>query len=595
MDADPHQHKIERLIQLGIALSAERNHNKLLEIILEEAQRLTNADGGTIYLMPDDDTLQFAIVRNDTLNISRGGTSKEKIQLPSLLLRDPDSGEVLDKNVASYAAIHQQTVNIADAYSDVDEFDFSGTKSFDEKTGYRSESFLTIPMKERNKGRVIGVLQLINAKDVETGTTVSFDPMDVSHVEALASQAAVAIDNHNLLDDHRVLMEAIISLMASAIDAKSPYTGGHCTRVPDLAKRLAASAVETTEGPFADFTMSEEEVYEFHISSWLHDCGKVTTPEYVVDKATKLETIYNRIHEIRTRFEILRRDAEIEYWKGVADGGNEVELKQIFDEQTHAIEDDFAFIAECNIGGEIMDPERKVRVANIAKTKWTRHLDNRLGLSAGELKRYENNSPSDLPVVENLLADLPEHVVPRENSEELPFGDNCWGFNVNVPDNKYNFGEIYNLCIDRGTLTEEERFKINDHIIQTIIMLESLPWPKELAQVPEIAGGHHEKMDGSGYPKGLKREDMSIPARIMAIADIFEALTASDRPYKKAKTLSESIRIMSDMKRDRHIDPELFELFLSSGVYGDYARAYLDPTQIDDVNIAEYLPQDRVN
>ncbi len=584
-----HESRIENLIQLGIALSAERDHNKLLETILREAENLTNADAGTIYLINDEQELEFAIVHNETLGIHLGGTSGNEITFRTLKLFDPKTDKPLDKNVASYSAIHGETINIEDAYSEEDDFDFSGTRTVDARTRYHSQSFLTIPMKERQKGEVIGVLQLINAKNRQTGETEIFAEDDVAYVEALASQAAVAIDNQRLLVAQQTLMEAIIGLMAGAIDAKSPYTGGHCTRVPDIAQRLADAACDAKSGPFADFDMGEEERYEFYIGSWLHDCGKVTTPEYVVDKATKLETIYNRIHEIRTRFELLHRDAEIAYWKAVAGGGDEAKLKRQLDDSLTRIKDDFAFIAESNVGGEFMDPERQQRVRQIAGIKWTRHFDDRLGLAHDELDRYERTPAPELPIEENLLVDRDDHVIHRDGLNGKPFGDNRLGFNMRVPEHAYNRGEVYNLCIERGTLNDEERFKINDHIIQTIIMLDSLPWPKHLCQVPEFAGGHHEKMDGTGYPRGLKKDQMSVPARIMAIADIYEALTASDRPYKKAKTLSEALRIMGFMNKDEHIDGELFELFLKSGVYLDYAKEHLAKEQIDTVNPDDYL------
>ncbi|MGB1885589.1 MAG: HD domain-containing phosphohydrolase, partial [Gammaproteobacteria bacterium] len=552
-------------------------------------QRLTNADGGTIYLLNGADELEFAIINNTTLGIKRGGSSGEKITLPALPLYDPQTGDPLEKNVASYAAIHKQTINIDDAYSEEGNFDFSGTRKFDQQTGYHSQSFLTIPMRERKKGEVIGVLQLINAKNPTDGSTLPFPEYVVAHVEALSSQAAVAIENHNLLDAQRRLMEAIISLMAGAIDAKSPYTGGHCTRVPDIAKRLVDAASAASEGPFADFSFSEEERYAFHISAWLHDCGKVTTPEYVVDKSTKLETIYNRIHEVRTRFEVLRRDAEIAYWRGVAEGGDEPELAAVRDQRFAELEADFEFVAECNIGGEFMDPERKVRLREIGANAWLRHFSDRVGLADHELNRFNGSSPPALPVTEHLLADRDDHICARPEGLGEHTSDNEWDFNVDVPEHVYNLGELYNLCIDRGTLTEEERFTINDHIVQTVIMLDSLPWPKELQRVPEYAGGHHEKIDGTGYPRGLTKDQMSVPARIMVIADIFEALTASDRPYKKAKPLSEALRVMSLMTKNNHMDPDLFELFLKSGVYKDYAEAFLDPEQIDEIEISQYL------
>jgi hypothetical protein len=341
------------------------------------------------------------------------------------------------------------------------------------------------------------------------------------------------------------------------------------------------------EGPFADFNFhSDEEWREFRIGAWLHDCGKVTTPEYVVDKATKIETIYNRIHEVRTRFEVLLRDAEIASLKAIQSGADSAATAQEFHERRAQLIDDFTFVAECNVGGEFMAPECIERIKKIAGQTWLRHFDDRLGLSHEELRRYESMPVSELPAVENLLSDKPCHIIPRGFDKAL---DPRYGFKVQVPENLYNFGEVLNLCVERGTLSEEERFKINEHIIQTVVMLDALPFPRELRRVPEYAGTHHETLTGSGYPRKLTKDDLSVPARIMAIADIFEALTASDRPYKKAKTLSESVKILSFFKKDKHIDPELFDLFLSSGVYLRYAEHYLKPEQIDSVDVSKYL------
>ena len=577
----------QRLIDIGIALSAERDINTLMENILLEAKSLANADGGTLHIRTEDNRLKFEIMRTDSLNIAMGGTTGKDINFPPLALYDSKSGEENHKNVASSAALTGESINIPDAYEN-EGFDFSGTKKFDEGTGYRSKSFLCVPLKN-SQNEVIGVLQLLNAIDPDTNEVIEFGSDIQPLIEALSSQAAVALDNQQLLASQKKLLDSFIELIASAIDAKSPYTGGHCQRVPELTKMLANAACEQKDGPFADFDLTEDEWYELHIAAWLHDCGKVTTPEYVVDKATKLETIYNRIHEIRNRFEIVKRDRVIEHMKKVMAGGDEETLRAELEEELAKLDDDFAFIAESNVGGEFMAPERIERVKEIANIKWTRTLSDRLGLSYEEIKRAEREPEPTLPVEENLLADKYEHVVYREGLEATAESENPWGFQLDVPEHMYNLGEVYNLCIARGTLTEEERFKINDHIVQTIIMLEALPFPKHLARVPEMAGGHHEKMDGSGYPKKLNKDDMSVPARIMAIADIFEALTAADRPYKAPKKLSDSVKIMSFIKKDAHIDDELFELFLTSGAYKEYAERFLLPEQLDEVDISQYV------
>ena len=557
----------ERLIELGIALSSERDHNRLMEMILLEAKRIPNADGGTLYLFNDEGgTLSFEIMRNDTLNIAMGGTTGQDIPFPPLQTFDPETEEANYKNVATAVALTKEKSNIADAYT-VEEYDFSGTKAFDEKTGYRSTSFLTIPMLNWADD-VIGVVQLINARD-EAGNVVEFGHHVESIIGALASQAAVALENQLLTQQLRTLMDSFIELIAGAIDEKSAYTGGHCQRVPELTKMIARAACASDDPRFASFDLTEDQWYELHLAGWLHDCGKITTPEYVVDKAVKLETINNRIHEVRNRFEIMIREAEIDYLKKCmdADAAEREILKQDYEERVAQLTDDFEFIAEANVGGEFLDDEAIERIKQIGEMTWTRKLDRRLGLSWEEGERLEAAQPAAVPCKEKLLEDRPDHVT-----------------------NEYDFGEVYNLSIRRGTLTEQERLKINDHISVTIDMLESLPFPKNLKKVPEYAGGHHEKVDGTGYPRGLTKDDMSMPARMMAIADIFEALTASDRPYKKAKKLSESLKIMMFMNKDQHIDADLFELFLTEGVWKEYAETFLDSEQIDDVDISQYMP-----
>jgi HD-GYP domain-containing protein (c-di-GMP phosphodiesterase class II) len=406
--------------------------------------------------------------------------------------------------------------------------------------------------------------------------------------QALSGFTAVSMESRQLLKMQKALLQSFIELIANAIDAKSPYTGGHCQRVPELTKMLAAAACESQDPGFENFSLSDEEWEELHIAAWLHDCGKVTTPEYVVDKSTKLETIYDRIHEIRMRFEVLKRDAEIDYWQQLANGGNATQLKAELEQKQTQLDDDFAFVAQCNEGGEFMAAEDITRLNAIANKTWRRTLSDRVGIAWEERQRKQRTAEAELPAQEALLADKEEHIFYRDRNDVID-EENPWNFKLDTPYHKYNKGELYNLSVTKGTLAEEERFKINDHMVQTIIMLNQLPFPKHLRNVPAIAGGHHETMIGTGYPKKLRREDMSLTARMMAIADIFEALTAADRPYKKAKSLSESIRIMSFMKKDQHIDPDLFELFLRSGVYLDYAKKFLPASQIDEVVISEYL------
>ncbi len=426
----------------------------------------------------------------------------------------------------------------------------------------------------------IGLHQFEDVKLVDTRIKEIFD-LSQSIMNMAKALREYEVAQRNLLD-------AIIKLIGGAIDAKSPYTGGHCVRVPVIANLLAEAASGKKDGPFASFEIkSQEDWREFNIAAWLHDCGKLTTPEYVVDKATKLETIYNRIHEIRTRFEVLLRDAEISYYQKLIAKKEDIDaIKAWLEKEKQAIRDDFAFVAECNIGGEFMSEEKIDRLRVIAQRVWVRNLDNRIGLSQEEQRRMDNPSASDTSDVENVLSDRPEHIVERLKN---PFGDNKRGFSMDVPEHLYNNGELYNLCITRGTLTPEERFKINEHIIQTIKMLEALPFPKGLERVPEFAGAHHETLIGTGYPRKLCKKDMSVAARIMAIADVFEALTASDRPYKTPKTVNQALQIMASMAGRKHLDPELFELFISSGVFNKYAKQYLLPFQQDTPDISALL------
>lgn len=450
--------------------------------------------------------------------------------------------------------------------------------------------YLAVPLHDRNQ-ELLGILVLQLTADLDPGTH-ALQPFR-RFVEELSGTAAVAIETRLLIEAQQRLLDAIIELLANAIDAKSPYTGGHCARVPLIAELLLDQAIAADSGPYAEFNMTEAQRYEFRIAAWLHDCGKITSPESVMDKATKLETQYNRIHEIRTRFEVLWRDAEIDFLKALALEGDRQAVQSALERRRIQLQDDFAFIANANIGGERMEDADIERIHQIGTQRWWRHFDNRLGLAHHEASHLiAVTRPTSLPAEEYLLADRPEHLVPWGNHKPpVDKNDprNIWGFDMDIPEHTYNFGELHNLAVRRGTLTREERFKINEHIVQTIIMLNSLPFPRHLKRVPEIAGNHHEKMDGTGYPRRLSEHDMSIPERMMIIADIFEALTAADRPYKTSKTLSESIEILTNMARTRHIDPQLFRLFLSSGVYLTYSERFLAPSQIDEVDIQHYL------
>lgn len=554
---------IKRFLQLSTALASETNFNSLLARLLSEMQSVTGADASLIYLADGEAShLDLARVRQGNNLLDEHGTqtlsTRENRQHPLILALD----EELPPRVLSAEELQTYFPALTEIA--------------------HSLTLWVLPLRNRD-GDLLGALALMVD---QSRTQLSKELM--AFVKALSTTAAVALNTQRLIEEQKVLLESFIQLIAGAIDAKSPYTGGHCQRVPELTKMLARAACAEQDGTFAGFELNDDQWEELHIAAWLHDCGKVTTPEYVVDKATKLETLYDRIHEVRMRFEVLKRDAEIACLKAIAAGGDAQQLQATLTEQLQQLDDDFAFVAQSNEGGEFMAPERVERMQAIGRRTWLRTLPDRLGISYEERQRKERTPEPPLPVEEPLLADKPEHLFLRSERDRLA-EDNPWGFKVKVPEYMYNRGELYNLCVARGTLSEEERFKINEHIIQTVIMLEKLPFPRHLRKVPEIAGGHHEKMDGNGYPKRLTREEMSWPARMMAIADIFEALTAVDRPYMKGKTLSEAIRIMGFMKKDQHIDPELFALFLRSGVYREYAERYMPRELVDDVDIQPYL------
>jgi HD-GYP domain-containing protein (c-di-GMP phosphodiesterase class II) len=510
--------RLDTLNAIGVALSSERDLGSLLERILEAARDFANADGGTLYRV-EGDKLVFEVLLNDTLGLRMGGKSGKRIDFAPLMLHRED-GSDNNSMVVAHAALSGKTVNIPDAYT-AEGYDFSGTRAFDSKTGYRSQSFLTVPMKNHS-GAVIGVLQLINAK-APNGTVEAFSQDDQRLVESLASQAAIALNNRQLIDQLEALFESLINLINTAIDEKSPYTAGHCERVPVLTM-LLAEAASRSGGPLADFRMDEADRYELKIAGLLHDCGKITTPVHVVDKATKLETIYDRIELIDTRFEVLLRDAKIAKLEGrLGDADYEELVLQLLAERT--------LVHTSNTGGEFMDDAAIQAIQRLGARAWRDHTGTEQPLLSAE--------------------------------------------------------QVENLTIRRGTLNNAERDIINRHINVTIDMLESLPWPAHLTRVPEYAGGHHERMDGKGYPKGLTRDQMSVQARVMGIADIFEALTARDRPYKPAKSLSESLRILGRMKEENHVDPDLFEVFLRERVYLDYARRYLDANKIDAIDWAK--------
>ncbi|MEI2783942.1 MAG: HD domain-containing phosphohydrolase [Candidatus Competibacter sp.] len=524
---------LEQLNRIGIALSRERNTEKLLETILIAAKNLLHTDAGTLYRLEEDRRqLRFEVLRNDSLRLYMGGTTGAAVPFAPIPLHD-SAGKPNTDMVVTYAVLNDTTVVIDDAYADRN-FDFSGTHQFDQRTGYRSRSFLTVPMKN-HEGRIIGAFQLINALDPETGQVRTFSPADRQLAESLASQAAIALTNQQLIEQLQALFEALIRLINIAIDNKSPYTGAHCQRVPILTMMIAEAARRSERGGLKDFRPTPEEMYELKIAGLLHDCGKIATPVHVVDKRTKLETILDGIDLVDTRFEVLKRDAEIEWLRGRSaalergDAAAVPPLERRFRERLAELEDDRQHVHRCNRGGESMDSAAQERIRRIAARRW---------------------------------------VGPEGRERDLLSED-----------------EVRNLCIARGTLNPRERAVVEEHVALTLQMLNALPWPNYLRNAPEYAGSHHEKLDGGGYHRHLRGSELSVQARIICLADIFEALTARDRPYKSDKPLGEVLAIIGHMVQDGQIDPDLFDVFVREGIWMEYARQYLRPEQIDAVDV----------
>jgi HD-GYP domain-containing protein (c-di-GMP phosphodiesterase class II) len=502
--------RIQELVKIGMALSAEKNLDRLLEMIVSEARRFTNADGGTLYIKNGRNELEFKIVQSDSLNLKMGGAAfQSQGNWPAIPLRHEDGSEN-HRHVSAHCVLVGEAVNIAEVYSA--DFDFQGVRDFDRRTGYRSKSMLLVPMRG-HENEVIGVLQLLNARDRQTGTVIGFNDHEIADLTSLASQAAIAVTNVRLVGELEHLLDAFLRVIAAAIDEKSPYTGGHVANVAELTGRLAEAVNRSSEGPLACCRFSEEELAELKMAAWLHDIGKVTTPEYVVDKGTKLQTIFDRIELIKTRLEIIGRDGEIARLKGEESLAGPEELTEIA-----------AFLEEVNKGGEFLSDEKIGRIKRIAGLEFAMN-GRRLPLLTGE--------------------------------------------------------ELENLTIRQGTLTAGERAVINNHAALSIRMLESLPFPRKLRRVPEFAGMHHERLDGTGYPRGLAAEEIPLQARILAVADVFEALTAADRPYSPGRKLSEVMRILGLMVKESHLDGEICDLLADSGLIADYCRGRLKEDQRD--------------
>lgn len=553
---------LENFVTLAKGLAGgEQSVDDIIAKAMEVAANISNADGYFFFHVTPGQYINLVYSKINSLATSVSGTAN-MLMFPSVSVAEIKDKK--NKRPAELCAVNQEIINSSNIFNEPN-VDVDVLREFDENNNYTTLSLLAFPL-FGSKHTVIGVAQFINATD-DKGKIINFTQDDQEKMMAVCQVIAVALERKQLSESYTQLLEAFVDVMAKAIDAKSPYTGLHCQKVPIITRMLATAAVQETEGPLKNFEMSDNDWYALHIASWLHDCGKIITPEYIVDKAAKLETIHNRIHEIRSRFEILRRDAHIEYLqKRLNNVDTKENLQAEFVAKVKQLTDDFEFVGKCNIGDEPLTKQDVERLDKIAERSFVRYFSRMAGLSWGERKLINTPSTYTNQEVEYVLQDRPEQVA-----------------------GPYNQGELTNIKIKQGTINDAERQKINEHIVATINILKNLPFPPELANIVEYAGAHHERVDGKGYPNGLTGEQMSIPAKIMAIADVYEALTAKDRPYKEPKKLSEVLRIMQEMKNTGHLDPNLYELFIKSGVYLDYAKEYIDKDQIDDINPEEFL------
>ena len=517
---------LSELTKVSVALSNEKKIDALLELILTEVRKLTHAEGGSFYrLNHQEATLEFKVVQNDALGLRMGGAG-EAIHWKPLPLYQDDGTENAHM-VAVVAVLKGRTIAIDDVYR-CQAFDFSGTRAFDSRTGYRSRSMLVIPFKN-HRDEIIGVLQLINKRDRD-GEIIPFGSQDEKIVEALASEAAIALTRQQLIDELETLFESFLQSINIAIEQKSAYTAGHVERVVTITEMLIR-AIDADQGVFREKHYDEDAFREIRLAALMHDVGKIAIPEYIMDKATKLQTLYDRIHAIHLKGEIRKRELEIRRLKASSDRPEvspEKSRNDPYAKECEAVERELSFLDEVNLGRERLDRKKIDRIRSIAKA--TIHLD-------GKRQHWLSND------------------------------------------------EVMNLTIPRGTLNPQEKEIIKRHAYITREILEALPFPKKFSRIPEIAASHHEQLNGEGYPLGLKGDEISFEARVLAIADIFEALTASDRPYKRAKKLSEAMRILYAMAKENRIDIDIVEFLYRSGLYKKIAEKLLPQRLIDECRL----------
>ncbi len=507
--------ELKELNLIGVKLSAERDTDLLLELILTKAREITRSDAGSLYLVEEDEDghprLRFKLAQNDSL------------QVPFKEFTLPISHE----SVAGHVALTGEIQTLEDAYTPPSGSPFQINTAFDRQVGYRTKSMLVIPLKTQ-KNEVIGVLQLINCKpdpvqrfaspgEIEK-TVISFSARYQELAASLASQAAVAVENSRLYKNIRTLFEGFVKASVTAIEARDPSTAGHSFRVADLTTGLAEVVDRVETGPFRAVRFTPEEMQEIHYAAILHDFGKIGVREEVLVKAKKL--LPNHLELIRQRAELVTQGLELRYNRRkiayLLEHGRERFAEQFASDDAELaalvqeIDDYLKAVVMAN-EPSVMPEDFAAVVQQIALKSFADHLGNRRAI-----------------------------ITPQE-------------------------GRI--LSIPKGSLTEEERVQIESHVVHTFQFLAQIPWTRELKRVPDIARAHHEKLNGTGYPYGMQADEIPVQSKIMTISDIFDALTAADRPYKKAVPLEQALSILEYEKKAGAIDSALLNLFIEAKVY----------------------------
>ena len=487
---------IKRLLDIGIALTAEKDYNKLLEKIITEARNITNADGGTLYLLEHDE-LHYKILQTKSMNLYRG-MDGEKIDIPPV--------EMVHSNVSAYCAITKQVVNIPDVYHS-ELFDFSGPKQFDEATGYVTKSILVIPLINRGDN-VIGVLQLINSLD-ENNEPVPFEKHIEIIVASLASQAGIAIENMRYVEEIKHFFESFVQVMATAIDERTPYNASHSKNIARLIDKFANYLNSRKEGIYEDVFFDTDKIDELVTTAWLHDIGKIAVPIEVLDKPTRLGEQADRL---MLRLDLIEARVKLNYLEKAnslsPDDRDKKYLENQWRKEHQYLKEARAFIAEVNRPSTFID-EKKLKKLNEIKNK-----------------KFDG-------IHEEIITDQ----------------------------------EMENLCVRNGTLTEQERTLIENHVRVTERILSKMTFPDHLKHVPDWAAKHHEFLDGSGYCKGCGKKSLPLEVRMLTILDIYDALTAVDRPYKAGMDKEKAFLILERMADEGKLDKELVSLFIESRIW----------------------------